>query len=290
MQQLSTELTDAVGGRIDVLNSMTTALENVSAKLVPSRISDLIPRNCEGNNEREIRHFTRPAEDLRLTDKRLQQIRRPSKCRRPRPTPRRRSHERPMPRPGSRYGPPGTHVSRRVATQGGWFSQADFRRQRTAPSSNRRERNPNLFPAAAFCVANFPPAAQQSSALKSLGRCLLPRPVLLRPRCGARYLLAGPAHSWTVIPSAVAASPRPRFSLAPDAVFDATSSHSDGDDHASPSPSTDRRSLLESPQYCIADASVDDDNDASLRGSRSPSAFCRGSVGSQCRTDSEARI
>ena len=54
----------------------------------------------------------------------------------------------------------------------GWkrgFSQADLRRLRTTRSSlralvfrwNRRERNPNLFPEAALCVANLPPAARQ---------------------------------------------------------------------------------------------------------------------------------
>ena len=56
IQQLRTEMNETVNGRIDMLNSINTALQNVSKKTTdskPYRISDLIPRNWEGSNEKE---------------------------------------------------------------------------------------------------------------------------------------------------------------------------------------------------------------------------------------------
>ena len=50
-----------VSGRVDILNSINTALQNVSAKSTaskPSRISDFIPRNWEGSNDKkQFRNF-----------------------------------------------------------------------------------------------------------------------------------------------------------------------------------------------------------------------------------------
>ena len=61
MQQLRTEMNETVNGRIDVLSSINTALQKVSAKLAvskPYRISDLIPRRWEGSNDKgDFRHF-----------------------------------------------------------------------------------------------------------------------------------------------------------------------------------------------------------------------------------------
>ena len=61
IQQLRTEMNEKVNGRMDMLNSINTALQNVSARPPenkPYRISDLIPRNWEGNNEKgEFRSF-----------------------------------------------------------------------------------------------------------------------------------------------------------------------------------------------------------------------------------------
>ena len=54
MQQMRAEVNDTISGRIDMLNSINTALKNVSARPAenkPCRISDLIPRNWEGNND-----------------------------------------------------------------------------------------------------------------------------------------------------------------------------------------------------------------------------------------------
>ena len=54
-QQLRTEMNETVNGRMDMLNSINTALQNVSTKTTdfkPYRISDLIPRNWEGSNEK----------------------------------------------------------------------------------------------------------------------------------------------------------------------------------------------------------------------------------------------
>ena len=56
IQQLRTEMNETVNDRMVILNSIYTALQNVSTKTTdfkPYRISDLIPRNCEGNNEKE---------------------------------------------------------------------------------------------------------------------------------------------------------------------------------------------------------------------------------------------
>ena len=62
IQQLRTEMNETVNGRMDMLNSINTALQNVSMKTTdskPYRISDLIPRNWKGSNEKgEFRSFT----------------------------------------------------------------------------------------------------------------------------------------------------------------------------------------------------------------------------------------
>ena len=53
IQQL--EMNETVSGRMDMLNSINAALQNVSAKSIaskPYRISDLIPRNWEGSNDK----------------------------------------------------------------------------------------------------------------------------------------------------------------------------------------------------------------------------------------------
>ena len=55
VQQLRTEMNETVNGRMDMLNSINTALQSVSKKTTdskPYRISDLIPRNWEGSNEK----------------------------------------------------------------------------------------------------------------------------------------------------------------------------------------------------------------------------------------------
>ena len=58
-QQLRQEMADVihetVNGRVDMLNCINTALQNVSAKPTapkPYRFSDLVPGNCEGNNDK----------------------------------------------------------------------------------------------------------------------------------------------------------------------------------------------------------------------------------------------
>ena len=60
-QQLRAEVNEAISERMGKLNSINTALQNVSARPAenkPYRISDLIPRNWEGNNEKgEFRSF-----------------------------------------------------------------------------------------------------------------------------------------------------------------------------------------------------------------------------------------
>ena len=60
-QQLRQEVNDTISGRMDMLNSINTALQNVSARRAetkPYRISDLIPRNWESSNESgEFRSF-----------------------------------------------------------------------------------------------------------------------------------------------------------------------------------------------------------------------------------------
>ena len=61
IQQLRAEVNEASRGRMDMLNSIHTALQNVSARPAeskPYRISDLIPRSWEGSNEKvEFRSF-----------------------------------------------------------------------------------------------------------------------------------------------------------------------------------------------------------------------------------------
>ena len=61
IHQLRLEMNVTVGGRIDMLNSINTALPKVSAKPIvsePYRISDLIPRTWEGINDKgEFRPF-----------------------------------------------------------------------------------------------------------------------------------------------------------------------------------------------------------------------------------------
>ena len=55
LQQLGAEVNEAISGRMVMLNSINTSLQNVSARPAeskPYRISDLIPRNREGSNEK----------------------------------------------------------------------------------------------------------------------------------------------------------------------------------------------------------------------------------------------
>ena len=54
-QQMRAEVNVTVSGRMDMLNCINAALQNVSARPAeskPYRISDLIPRNWEGTNEK----------------------------------------------------------------------------------------------------------------------------------------------------------------------------------------------------------------------------------------------
>ena len=54
IQELRLRMNETVSGRIDMLNSITTALQKVSAKPIvpkPYRISDRLPRNWEGSIE-----------------------------------------------------------------------------------------------------------------------------------------------------------------------------------------------------------------------------------------------
>ena len=55
-------MSESISGRMDMLNSINTALHSVSAKPTdckPYRISDLLPRNWESSNEKEdFRSFT----------------------------------------------------------------------------------------------------------------------------------------------------------------------------------------------------------------------------------------
>ena len=55
IQQLRAEANKATSGRMDMLNNINTALQNVSARPAeskPYRVSDLIPRNADGSNEK----------------------------------------------------------------------------------------------------------------------------------------------------------------------------------------------------------------------------------------------
>ena len=60
-EQLRAEVNEAISGRMDMLNCINTPLQNVSARPAeskPYRISDLIPRNWEGSNEKgEFKSF-----------------------------------------------------------------------------------------------------------------------------------------------------------------------------------------------------------------------------------------
>ena len=53
-QQLRVETNEAISSRMDMMNSVSAALQKVSSKSEskPYRISDLIPRNWEGGNEK----------------------------------------------------------------------------------------------------------------------------------------------------------------------------------------------------------------------------------------------
>ena len=61
IQQVRVEVDETISGRMDMLKSINTALQNVSARPAeskPYRISDLTPRNWEGSNEKgEFRSF-----------------------------------------------------------------------------------------------------------------------------------------------------------------------------------------------------------------------------------------
>ena len=55
IHQLRAEVNEAISGRMDMLNSIYTAFHNVSvrpAESKPYRISEFIPRNWEGSNEK----------------------------------------------------------------------------------------------------------------------------------------------------------------------------------------------------------------------------------------------
>ena len=55
IQQFRVEENESISGGMDMLNSMNTPLQKVSAKPTDSksyRISDLIPRNWKGSNEK----------------------------------------------------------------------------------------------------------------------------------------------------------------------------------------------------------------------------------------------
>ena len=54
IQQFRTEMNERINGRLDMLNSISTEIQGMSAKpnvFKPYKISDLIPRTWEGNNE-----------------------------------------------------------------------------------------------------------------------------------------------------------------------------------------------------------------------------------------------
>ena len=61
IQQLRTEMNEKISSRMDMLNSIRTAMQSMAGRpndLRPYKISDLIPRNWEGNNEKgELRSF-----------------------------------------------------------------------------------------------------------------------------------------------------------------------------------------------------------------------------------------
>ena len=56
LEQLRAKVNDTISGRMDMLNSINRALQNVSAgpaENKPNRSSDLIARNRKGNNEKK---------------------------------------------------------------------------------------------------------------------------------------------------------------------------------------------------------------------------------------------
>ena len=56
IQQLRAEVSEIISSRMNMMNSISAALQRVSARSTeckPYRISDLIPRNWECNNEKE---------------------------------------------------------------------------------------------------------------------------------------------------------------------------------------------------------------------------------------------
>ena len=61
IQQLRAEMSETISSRMDMMGSISAALQRVSAKSTeskPYRISDLIPRNMEGSTEKgEFRMF-----------------------------------------------------------------------------------------------------------------------------------------------------------------------------------------------------------------------------------------
>ena len=61
IQQMRAEVNETISGRMDMLNSINAARQNVSARTAESKpywISELFPRNCEGSNEKgEFRSF-----------------------------------------------------------------------------------------------------------------------------------------------------------------------------------------------------------------------------------------
>ena len=61
IQQLRAEMNEAINSRMDMMNNISAALQRLTANPAeskPYRISDLIPRNWEGGNEKgEFRSF-----------------------------------------------------------------------------------------------------------------------------------------------------------------------------------------------------------------------------------------
>ena len=61
IQQFRTEMNERINGRMDMLNSISTAIQSMSTRpnvFKPYKISDLIPRTWEGNNGKgEFRSF-----------------------------------------------------------------------------------------------------------------------------------------------------------------------------------------------------------------------------------------
>ena len=56
IQQLRTEMNEKINSRMDMLNSISTAMQSMSVRpsdFKPYKISDLIPRSWEGKNEKK---------------------------------------------------------------------------------------------------------------------------------------------------------------------------------------------------------------------------------------------